>query len=563
MSSISGSSSIGASLMSPRHKNPTSSARSTSATSRRYRRYCTRAQTSQVDESLFGSTTPKSCQSRSRDPTPQKPRGETVQIVTKDLVRNLRVPCKDPSGQSIILPSAEFEQITCRSQVLTKKEVLKEVYLRRKEEEMKTAEERKRQLHEADLSRKENQTLTELELEARDRAQRLLEQANALRMEQEEEIRKLNELILGAQCQATRDAQIQEKKQILAELSEEEKRLDAMMEVERRNALETMEKIDEQRKQQRISGMQQIYNQIQQRLEEKQIQDELKEQEKHLIREKQERMNQEELQALERKREEQLHLHQEVMRINAETIRVKEQRKEEEKLADIRDMEYIKNKLKREAEYEEQQRRIKREKELEVARLRARQEKARDHKADQDDLRARRNQEIADREWRRKEKVQALKKAEEEATLRAARLEQVHCKERLLSIEAGREKAEFERVLKVQQEAINKQEEEEEKQRQRALRHSDAIKKQVKERELSALAKRTEIFKEAERLSEEARQRRSRLDEIKEKKLRELKATGLSEKYCSEVERKAHLPPLSPPPRPHPVLISTGYHGDR
>lgn len=60
------------------------------------------------------------------------------------------------------------------------------------------------------------------------------------------------QLILGAQCQATRDVQIQEKKQIKMEFLEEEKRLDAMMEVERRNYLEAMEQIDELRKQQRI-----------------------------------------------------------------------------------------------------------------------------------------------------------------------------------------------------------------------------------------------------------------------------------------------------------------------
>lgn len=60
------------------------------------------------------------------------------------------------------------------------------------------------------------------------------------------------QLILSAQCQATRDAQIQEKKQIQSELSEEEKRLDAMMEVERQKALDTVEQIDELRKQQRI-----------------------------------------------------------------------------------------------------------------------------------------------------------------------------------------------------------------------------------------------------------------------------------------------------------------------
>lgn len=60
------------------------------------------------------------------------------------------------------------------------------------------------------------------------------------------------QMILDAQCQATRDAQIQERKQIQVELSEEEKRLDAMMEVERHKAVETEKEIDELRKQQRI-----------------------------------------------------------------------------------------------------------------------------------------------------------------------------------------------------------------------------------------------------------------------------------------------------------------------
>lgn len=60
------------------------------------------------------------------------------------------------------------------------------------------------------------------------------------------------QLILGAQCHAVRDTQIQEKKQILSEMQEEERRLDAMMEVDRRRALELQEQIDELRKNQRI-----------------------------------------------------------------------------------------------------------------------------------------------------------------------------------------------------------------------------------------------------------------------------------------------------------------------
>lgn len=76
---------------------------------------------------------------------------------------------------------------------------------------------------------------------------------------------------------------------------------------------------------------------------------------------------------------------------------------------------------------------------------------------------------------------------------------------------------------RVQQEAIIKQKEDEEKQHQKMQRHAEAIRHQVRERELSAVAKRREIFKEADRLVEEARQRRMRLDDIKEKKLKELK----------------------------------------
>lgn len=146
----------------------------------------------------------------------------------------------------------------------------------------------KRKILEADLDRREKKVLTEQELEAQERAQAQLERAGALRMEQEEEIRMLNkvggsshssrkdrqtgfgflwilwkhlflsvlslspQLILDAQCQATRDAQIREKQQVEAEMAEEDKRLDSMMEAERNMALEAEKEIDELRKRQRI-----------------------------------------------------------------------------------------------------------------------------------------------------------------------------------------------------------------------------------------------------------------------------------------------------------------------
>uniref|UniRef100_A0A667XLU6 Cilia- and flagella-associated protein 45 n=1 Tax=Myripristis murdjan TaxID=586833 RepID=A0A667XLU6_9TELE len=508
-------------------------------------RYRTRAPTSQVDESLFGTPKPSAGMNgnpgiKTRDQSHSAPfrtsqPAEMVHIITKDLIRDLKVRSKDPSGLSVILSPTEIKRITSASRVLTKeeREAMMESQHRQWETAMEAAKEKKEQIHQADMSRKKNEALTELEVEARDRAKYLLERANAMKMEQEDEIKRLNEMILGAQCHMVRDAQILEKKQVQAELAEEEKRLDVMMELDRRKAIEAQQQIDELRKQQMIDGKQQILNQISERLEERLQQDALKAQERQEVLENLEKMQLEELCLS-------LHLQEEIMKINAEMLQAKEQKKEEEKLADIRAMEYTQKKMEREAEYEAEQRRIKKEKEKEVARLRALQERESDYKAEQDELRARRNQEAAEREWRRKEKEQAEKKAQEEAMLKAARLEQVVRKEHLLSIEAGRERAEFERLLKEQQKAITKQQEEEERQREKALHHANAVRQQVKEQELLAIAKRREIFKEKNRLDEEARQTRIRLDEIKEKKLRELRAVGLPEKYCNEVERKLH-----------------------
>ncbi|XP_024139305.1 cilia- and flagella-associated protein 45 [Oryzias melastigma] len=491
------------------------------------------------------SCTPKGAEtlhgSPKKDPSQENNKEEKLLIITKDFIRTLRIPQKEPQRKALTLPSAEFEQIISTSRFLVKeeREALKKTYEKEKEEKMKAAGESKCQIQEADLSLSKNRELSDLELEAQNRAQRLVERADDLKMEEEDEIKQLNQLILGTQCQATCDTQIEEKKQIKAELAEEEKRLDTMMEEERRKVVESLEKSNELRKQRQIRGRQEICDQIQQNLEERQLQEELKEQEKLQLHKEQENRNHEDLKALEKKLLEKKLLQEEITRINAEVAKAKERRSEEEKQADLRAMEYLQKKLDREAEYEAEQKRVKKEKELEIARLRAQQQRAKDYKAEQDEIRAKRRQEAEERRWRQKEKELAIKKARDEATLRAARLEQVQNKEYCLSMEAGREKATFERVLKVQQEEMAKQKEEEEKKRQKAQQHALAIRQQVKERELSAAAKRKEMFKEANRRLEEAKQRQSRLAEIKEKKLQQLRAVGLSEKYCAQVERKA------------------------
>ena len=109
-------------------------------------------------------------------------------------------------------------------------------------------DERKRMIKKYDEERRKNEKLEEIDELAREEAEYLLKKANELRQEQEEEVKRLNELILSVKVHAIRDAQVAEKQQIKRDIKDEEKRLDMMMEVDRLNAIRIQEEIEKKRK---------------------------------------------------------------------------------------------------------------------------------------------------------------------------------------------------------------------------------------------------------------------------------------------------------------------------
>ncbi|XP_073465720.1 cilia- and flagella-associated protein 45 isoform X1 [Aquarana catesbeiana] len=520
------------------------------------RKYRIKALSSEIDESLFGTKqqpakddTPivQTAENRQRKTVSAPTRGrkpETIQIITSDLIRDLVVPSEDPSGLSIIMSPYDFHRIKSASRVLTKaeREMAVQAYKEEKEAAIEAVNERKNYMKQKEMLRRKNEKLSDLEEEAQQRAQYLLQRANTMRMEQEDEIKKLNEMILNAKCHAIRDAQTVERKVITKELEEESKRLDQMMEVERQKAIKMQEEIDELRKQERIRGKLHIVEQMTHNEEARLLQEEQREQEAQQMLQYLEELQMEDYKDMEKRRKEQLEIQAEIKHINIENERKKIEQKEQEKLADLRVLEYTKQKIAREAEYEAEQEKIKKEKEMEVARLRALQERAHDHRAEQDALRAKRNQEAMERSWRQKEKEEALKQAEVNAMLRKARLEQVAQKEHFLAVQAQRNRAEFERVLRVQQNLVEKDLKEQEEKTNQLRRHASELRRQVREQEQKQVVDRISHFEEGKRLDEEARQRRARLDDLKQKKLEELRNAGLPDKYCSMVARKAEVP---------------------
>jgi hypothetical protein len=126
----------------------------------------------------------------------------------------------------------------------------------------------------------------------------------------------------------------------------------------------------------------------------------------------------------------------------------KEFRRQQDLAADLKVLEFQKEKAARDAAFEAEQEHKRLEKEKEVGRLRALQERARDVQAEKDELRAKREQERREREWREKERMELVKKKNTEEEMKLAREWQIKNKEHYLSMEAVKDKNEFQKVLK-------------------------------------------------------------------------------------------------------------------
>lgn len=397
---------------------------------------------------------------------------------------------------------------------------------------------RKKQIQKYDQERKKNEQLDEIDQLAKEDAEYLLKKANEQRQEQEDEIKRLNELILNVKVHAIRDAQLVEKEQIKQEIKDEDKRLDLMMEIDRVNAIKVQEEIEAKRKEDQYNGAKMILKQIEVNRQEKLIQDEMKEQENAMMLGHLEKLQKEDYDELKKRKEKQKSLANDLLVANRDLERQKEFRKQQEIVAELKVLEYQRDKAARDAQYEAEQEKKRLDREKEIARLRAKQERARDLQADKDALRAKREQERKEREWRDKERLDAMKRKQIEDEMRMAREWQCKNKEHYLSVEAAKDRAEFQKVLKAQIELADKEKMEDEKAHKNRKNYSENLQKQIRENELVRIKERKAFFEEGVKLDDEAKARRAKLDDIKRKKLQELKNAGIPDKYCAEIERK-------------------------
>merc|ERR1719402_514301 len=504
--------------------------------------YRVRSRTSEVDETLFSSPT-KDVLLKRQTAAPPRDR-ETVTVITKDLIRNVIVPSKDPSGQSLVLQRSNFHRIKNASKVRSQSAIEQEAINRQhqKEEDMAAAADRKAKFQELDLSRKQTDGLNDLEEEAKKENEHLLEKARILRMEQEDKIKKLNELILNAKCHAIRDVQIKEMDEIQKDIQNEDKRLDVIMEVHRVNGVKETELIEEMKQKQRKEGARQILEQIKFNTENRLLEEEKKNAEAQALVEYMEKLQKEDMKELQERRNQQQLQQFEIDEINRQSQLQKEKRIAQEQIQDQKILEYNKVKAEREEAFEAEQIAVKAAKEHEIQRLRSLQERAQDHQAEQDALRAKRNQEQNEREWRRKERLAADHKLKLEAEMRKARDDQINHKLHFQAIQAQRERHEFDRVLREQERVTEAEKFEKGKKEADLAVHSSQLRQQIKEREQDRIQERRDFFAQSEEIEANQNEHNRKLQEVIDKKLRELRDAGIDEKYINEVTRQIHQP---------------------
>lgn len=469
---------------------------------------------------------------------------ETVNYFSKEGVNVIIVPSKETNYYPLQIKESELERLKAKAVIVTDKEKLKleEDYRAEQARLEHESAMRKNQLKQFDQKeRKGAVRLPRLEREARDKANYLLKRAWELRQEDEDEVKKANSLILQAKCQAIRDAQLAEHKLIQRELKEEEKRIEQMMEDEKARQL-----IEEKKKMEELRGKKNRYvMELNEQMEENEARRLLN---AELLLEERKRTNEamfavmlEELENVKKREEEKRKTREALNLANSQLRKAKSLEKEEERLADLKILEYIRLKAEREEKFEKEKEAERKRKEIEYARMRMAQEAAADLQSIQDEMNAVRRQEEYEREWRRKEKEALKKKLKMEEDCQLARQQQMRDNRRFQAMEIAREKLEYERNIRVQIENQEKERLLELKKQHDAEIYREQILKQINQKEKQRIEERQEKFQEGIALKAEEAKRNHDIKQVLNKKIDLIRQNKVPEVYIAQVQRQLNL----------------------
>ena len=143
-----------------------------------------------------------------------------------------------------------------------------------------------------------------------------------------------------------------------------------------------------------------------------------------------------------------------------------------------------------------------------------------DKQAENDALRAKRATETYERDWRQKEKAALEKQARLEREIREERAKQQYDKEVAIAEESQKVKEQFFATLKKHKEIEAKLKAEEAVKHENNRKYALEVQAQIREKEAVQRAAREEFFMEGVQRSKERQEKKTKIDEIKDRKIK-------------------------------------------
>jgi len=461
-----------------------------------------------------------------------------VAVISENILSQIRkgVDVQFPTADSVVLRKSDFESIRSNAKYVSPAEAerAKEQKLQEKLERNKKAQLRKTKMLELERkARSAKPMLSELEQLRVSERESVLTEAAAKMLKNHDKVKKMDSLVLYAKCATIRDRQLKEKEVLKVQRKEAEQQMDELMEIDRLNAIEKMAARDLERERSTKASAEVIVKQLRENETKRMIEKEQKIMEGVEMVAKIKRQQQEEERKQALRQLEGSKLLEEIKRSNQQIANARAQEKERQRLEDEKIAKYLRDKDQREAAYEEEMAAIEAQKERKKEQISAKQEHVMEQTVALENIRIRRSQEKAEREWRQKQKEEELKKQETKRVLFEARERQRLEKELRLAQQATIERMEFEKNVN----AFHAQQHEIERQQTEAHHKKEQYREMLQHQ-----MEQTEKLRGAERMQTEDKRlemerEAAQLAEVKKQKIAEMEKYGVPAKYMADLVR--------------------------
>lgn len=463
----------------------------------------------------------------------------TMRLVNQIGIRDLTIRNPDSSQPaSLLMSMSEFQRIRENSRPLheTANALATTQRTQRREQMLQESEARRGEFEELDKQRK-LLAANEFDAEAKDRDAEVLVNARANMFESEEEVRQLKSKILQAKCMVIRDAQVDEKQELIQSKVEEESRLDSMMEKVRQEAMQFEVEREQYLKERYIEGRKGLEEQIESNKQNRYLEEELRERDAEEAREQHSRIVAEESEARRKRAEAVRERMGEAVELKEQAIRERQILEDAQAEEDLRRVELMKEQAERERE-EHEVLMFKREDEArELAETLKAAKRSGDASAARDELVAKRQQIEKERTHRKTELLKAQQQQQQLQALRQGRAAQIAEARKQRELQGYMEKVEFDKVVQGQQELKLHSASIANEAKERRVNNRQAVLEQIKIKERDARKSRATELEEGILIEQEALQRKERLKAIKEKMLLEAQDQGITDRYLNDVVR--------------------------